>query len=154
MPFINVLAPLCNHYQGLHSLASRASPIKCCTRLLSSMSFVIDRNREMDFPIVSKATRSFCSVARVVHYQTLLPQIRPRYESVDVQLNSIYLGAKIERKWIQIQRLLDTKVIDVHLGKKYVSKEQQCPNQCFRCSGGPVSLNHSTLMNDCKVHIF
>ena len=28
--------------------------IKCCTRLLSPMSFVIDRNREMDFPIVSK----------------------------------------------------------------------------------------------------
>ena len=32
--------------------------IKCCTRLLSPMSFVIDRNREMDFPIVSKRSKS------------------------------------------------------------------------------------------------
>ena len=68
------------------------------------MSFVIDRNREMDFPIVSKATRSFCSVARGPLLDSS-PQIRPRYESVDVQLNSIYLAAKIEGKWI-IQRLL------------------------------------------------
>ena len=29
-----------------------------------------------------------------------LPQIHSRYESVDVQLNSIYLGAKIEMKLI------------------------------------------------------
>ena len=32
--------------------------IKCCTRLLSPISFVIDRNGEMDFPIVIKRSKS------------------------------------------------------------------------------------------------
>ena len=34
----------------------------------------------------------------VVHYYTLLPQIHRHYESVDVQLNSIYFGVKTLQK--------------------------------------------------------